>query len=257
MAEECRQRLRRDVDRGRGAVRKDLVGEPGQDARPGRSADDDQPASECEPAAERCDLASRQGVGVDVLPDEAIEGRPGFDPLGQVTGIERNDDGPEVQSAVEVLSHRELDPRDDSLGLRGNDADGQLGRVVNREVDLPAGDDLVIGADEDDFQLLPEGRRLRIQEVGLVRGARQIDRDGEPGAALRSSLQAQLASDRDALVGKSHLDCEPRTDPGVALEENPRIQRGAVRGGNRYGSRPGHRPDEDAEKRHAGNERSG
>src|SRR6478672_1944783 len=48
------------------------------------AADDDQPATEGDPAAHRGQLLGGEARGVDVLPDEAVQGRPRLEPRRQV-----------------------------------------------------------------------------------------------------------------------------------------------------------------------------
>ena len=110
---------------------------------------------------------------------------------GRSVGIERDDDGREVLPPF-WPDGRQLDAGDDSLGLGGDDADRQLGRVVDRERDLLAGDDRVVAGDEHDLELLAEGRRLRVEEVALVGRARQVDR--RPRTACRPARRPAAAA---------------------------------------------------------------
>ena len=56
--------------------------------------------------------------------------------------------------------------------------------VVDEVRDVDAVDDLLVD-DELDLRVPLERRRLRVEEVELVRAGREADRGGEPGVALR------------------------------------------------------------------------
>ena len=99
-------------------------GKPDSDAEPGvpptmtsRPPRASQPRS-----AASCSV--RELVRVDVLPDEAVERRPGLDPLRQVG------DGRAGRRRARLLfwTAGRLDPDDDAAGSLGDDADDELGR---------------------------------------------------------------------------------------------------------------------------------
>ena len=220
------------VGRGR-PVRQDRIGKAGQDGRTGGSADDHETAAEGEPAPQRADLVTAQGVCVDVLPDEAVQRGPRLDPIRQIGRGQRHRDRRDA-----VLVCRQLQLADEPLRPRGDDADDQLRRVVDRERDLFAGNGLV-AADEQDLELLAEARRLGVDDELLVGRAGEIDREREAGSSLGSALESELTDDRRTVVVEMDLDRQPRTDPGVALEKCPGVHRRSVCRGDLSGQAAG------------------
>jgi hypothetical protein len=163
-------------------------------------------------AAQRVELAGRQPVGVEVLPHEAVEAAPGLHALRQVLGVERHDDRRDL-----VLVGEQVDAPDDVAGALGDHADGELGAVVDREADLGLRDGLV-AVDERDLELAPEGRRLGIQQEGLVGVGRQVDHLAEARPALRAAGHAQLTGEGRALVRHVDRDGHPRADARMPVQ---------------------------------------
>ena len=74
-----------------------------------------------DPRPQRGELAGREPRCVRVLPDQAVEGRPGLDPLGQVARRERDDRG-----LGAVLVREQVQLADDLGRVLGDDADDEL-----------------------------------------------------------------------------------------------------------------------------------
>ena len=84
--------------------------------------------------------ASWAGVrdgGVDVLPDQPVEWRPGLDALRQVADGQRDDDRRQP-----VLVREQVQLPDQAGRVLGHQAHDELALVVERDRDLRLGDDL-------------------------------------------------------------------------------------------------------------------
>ena len=215
-----------------GSVGEERIGEAGQDTRAGGPADDDQAAAQGQPATEGRELVGGQLVRVDVLPDQAVDRRPG---LEAIRAGPRRSSGTRTGLAL-FWTAGQLDAGRDPGRLRGDDADGELAGVVDRERDLLAGD--ASGRRRRGRpRSAAERRRLRVEHVALVRGARQVDRHGEARAALDCRPGAGARRRPACPRSEPNLDREPRPEPGVALEERAGFELRAVRG-----HRPAERP---------------
>ena len=103
------------------------------------------------------------------------------------------------------------------------------------EGDLLGHDRPPVGADQGDVELVAEGRRLDVQDVGLPRARREVDRDPEPGPALAAARQPELTGDRRAAVLDVDLDRHPAADSDVTACQRMGVQRQWVRAEDRAG----------------------
>ena len=131
---------------------------------------------------------------------------------------------------------QEAQAGDDALRPLGHDAHDQLGRVADRVLGTGRRD-LVVALDEVDLDLAPEARRLRVQEVDLVRAGWQVDGRPVLRPALRAAVESEFAGDRGSVVAEVDLDRHPRADPGVTAEQDPRIHRRRVAVGRSHRGR--------------------
>jgi hypothetical protein len=197
------------------------------------------------PATQRRHLGRRERRGIDVLPHEAVQGRPGLEPVGEVIGGQRGDRG---RSACRA--RQELELADDLRRVLGQHAHHELRLVVERDGDLGLGHHPV-AADELDLHAAPERGWLRVQDVGLARARGELDRGPEAGLGVHTPSDPELTRDRGSGVLDVDGDREPRALADVALEQAARRHREAVVGGDH---RRGEQSREDEDR---GGERDG
>ena len=145
--------------------------------------------------------------------------RPGLDPLRQVG------DGRAGRSAARRWFWTAGRSRSPTIrrAVLGDDADDELGRVVDRDRDLLSWRSTWSPLDEEDLELLAERRAAgRRGRCVLSDGRRQVDRRRERVPPWVPPCEPELAADRRAVVLEVDLDRDPGAEPGVALEQDPR-----------------------------------
>ena len=242
LAEEAGERLGCGIDGRQRTIGEDRVGERRECRGTGGPSRDHQPSAIRQPALERGQLLRLEEVRVDVLPDQPVDGAPRLDPRRQVGRRQCERD-----RGLLLLVREETQAADDALRPLGHDAHDQLGRVADRVLGTGRRD-LVVALDEVDLDLAPEARRLRVQEVDLVRAGGQVDGCPVLRLALRAAVESEFAGDRGSVVAEVNLDRHPRADAGVTAEQDARIHRGRVAVGSSHRGRQCGEPDEDEDR---------
>ena len=180
-----------------GPVGKQIVREAGERVRArGPAHDHEAPA----PAIQVRSAASCAGVRADAstschtIRSSAAQA---WMRSGRSAGVRGDDRGRGAR-----LAGQELELADELRRVLGHDPDDELGLIVRGDGDLGLGDDRV-AADQLHLHVAPEGRRLRVQEIGLARAGRKLDRGAEPGPGVGPAADPELAGHRGPAFSRS------------------------------------------------------
>ncbi len=155
--------LRRGIDGARRAVGQEVVRQAAERRGARRAAEDHQPTAEAQPGAQRGQLLGLELGRVDVLPDQAVDGRPRLHASGQVLRCQ----GDDRRRRDPGIGQRAVQGGHERAGLFGHHADDRLILIVSRDRHVGLGDRSPVG-DERDAEVAAEDGGLGVEHVALA-----------------------------------------------------------------------------------------